>query len=769
MSDPLGKVWAKSPDRRRLADDPDAAGETLTAHTAQLLASLKALRSRYPELAAHTARSDLWNVAAWACALHDLGKCAVGFQAMLRGGSKFAHRHEVLSLVAVGALAFDEPTMGLVAAGVATHHRDWGNVRQLYPYGSPARAELVAELTDADFAAWPAWLATRMTPMLEKLGFAPLPEWVGPKEGPRQALGTAMRALALLAEEIEVEDALSPAARTARAMRGLVVLSDHVGSAHERHIEAPSLASVPAFLEAAKSVLTRGMAPHQSACSQTDGHVLLSAPTGSGKTEASLLWGARQRETSSGSPVVFYVLPYRASLDAMHRRMARYGIDPESQAVLQHAKAATSLYSWLLDRDYTGPEADRVVRRMENLRSLMTAPVRITTPYQLLRAVFGLRGHEAMLTDAAGGLFILDELHAYDVARLALILATLRHLTRDSGAKLFAMSATFPSVLKDALSDLVGGELTRIAATSETEAAFVRHTLRIADRDLGSDETFTEIVRRYRAGEAVLVVASTVRRAQDYWSRLRTELDPSACELLHGRFTGNDRAAKERALIERVATGRQRATEGVVLVATQVVEVSLDVDFDVLFTDPAPMEALVQRFGRVNRGRRGGLRDVVVHTAIPEDASRIYDPDIVQRTLDILRPHAESPVEESDVQAWVDAVYAPIGAKWKARLEREIDEVDRTVIRANHPLASHHELEEMFRKLFDGTEVVPARFREEYERLERDEPRLAQGYRVSISNGQWHALRAKGKLDGDFANVPYDSDRGLDLTDRSDA
>jgi hypothetical protein len=126
-------------------------------------------------------------------------------------------------------------------------------------------------------------------------------------------------------------------------------------------------------------------------------------------------------------------------------------------------------------------------------------------------------------------------------------------------------------------------------------------------------------------------------------------------------------------------------------------------------------------------------------------------------------------VEESDVQAWVDAVYAPIGAKWKARLEREIDEVDRTVIRANHPLASHHELEEMFRKLFDGTEVVPARFREEYERLERDEPRLAQGYRVSISNGQWHALRAKGKLDGDFANVPYDSDRGLDLTDRSDA
>ena len=125
----------------------------------------------------------------------------------------------------------------------------------------------------------------------------------------------------------------------------------------------------------------------------------------------------------------------------------RYGV-PEGAIVLQHAKATSDLYSFLTsNKGYTGDEAVRAARHEQNLGRLITAPVRVLTPYQFLKAVFGLRGHEAVLTDAAGGLFILDELHAYDVQRLSLILAVIYRLANHLGARFLAMSATFPKVL----------------------------------------------------------------------------------------------------------------------------------------------------------------------------------------------------------------------------------------------------------------------------------------------------------------------------------
>ena len=203
-------------------------------------------------------------------------------------------------------------------------------------------------------------------------------------------------------------------------MRGLVLLSDHAASAHEVHATAPVFASVSAFRSQLGDSWT-GF-PHQDAASQVDGHALLVAPTGSGKTEAALLWAAHQRESSAGTPGIFYVLPYRASLNAMHARIRdRYGV-PGDAVVLQHASAIASLYRYLTEQKGYKPDgAERVAKHGANLARLMTAPIRVLTPYQLLRGFFGLRGHEAILTDAAGGLFVLDELHAYDVARLGLI------------------------------------------------------------------------------------------------------------------------------------------------------------------------------------------------------------------------------------------------------------------------------------------------------------------------------------------------------------
>jgi len=388
-----------------------------------------------------------------------------------------------------------------------------------------------------------------------------------------------------------------------------------------------------------------------------------------------------------------------------------------------------------------------------------------------------LPGHEAILTDAAGGVLVLDELHAYDVPRLALILSAVRHLAGDLGAKVLAMSATFPAVLSEALCAALGGTPARITASRRTQEDFVRHTLHVVDRDMESAETLAEIERRASGGELVLVVASTVARAQRLFEAVTRAVGPDSTTLLHGRFTGNDRTRKERALAARAGTRTRGAVSAdgrrvAVLVATQVVEVSLDVDFDVLFSDPAPIEALLQRFGRVNRGRRGGLRDVVVHSHHPEQAHKVYSPAIVEAALAVLRPGSGRAVYEWDVQGWVDAAYAPIAASWTEQLAKGMAEVDRAVVRVNRPLESHPELASKFEELFDGCEVIPESKAPEYERLLREQPLEAAGLRVPISNGQRERLRrmrrlvprGSGATAFEVAMLPYDELRGLDLT-----
>ncbi len=779
MGDVLQSVWAKSP------RGGESEGETLAAHTGQVLGRLARWRERYPDLPKHCGRPDLWDLAAWACLLHDVGKIAKGFQGMLRGGPRFDDRHEALSLVTVGWLEVSGDARALVAAGVATHHKDLSELFQRYPFDPPReRARLLTELDQPDEEVLRRWLNGEGAPRLGALSFQPLPPLTA--RAPAEALALAMHDLAVLRERLGTMNATAPEALAARFVRGLVVLADHAGSAHQKLGEAPTLDSTTCL----KSIIVerlpaRDAEPgaegqlwsHQEEAAATDGHLLLRAPTGSGKTEAALLWAARQREMGPGHPPIFYVLPYRASLNAMRARIPeRYGV-AESSVVLQHSAATSALYGYLLaDKGYARYEALRAAAAERNLGTLMTAPVRVLTPYQWLRAFFGLPGHEAVLTDAAGGIFVLDELHAYDRRRLALILVGVQHLARDLGARFLAMSATLPSMLKEALGDALGSEPTEVVASSETQQRFVRHTLRLVDDDLLSDATVDSILRRHGHGEAVLAVATTVARAQALHDRLAERLaasaEPGVPTLLHSRFTGEDRAAKEREVARRVATGMTRSSSEVPLVvATQVVEVSLDVDFDVLFTDPAPLEALLQRFGRVNRVCRGGVRDVFVHTCVPRASRYVYEPAHVERTLATLACHRDEAVAEASVQEWIDAIYTPLAAAWRRELRRTMQADHEAVVAVNRPLESHAELADLFDELFDGKEVVPSLFEARYRERLRESPLEATGLRVPVSRDQWFGLKRKGLLrqckEGrvvfEVADLPYDSTQGLIL------
>lgn len=773
--DGLDEIWAKSP------AEGEPSGESLPAHTWALLCrvgELAALRPSLPELCA---LPGFWTLVGWAAFLHDWGKAARGFQRALRGGPAWGHRHEVLSLAFLDWIApsLDEERATWVAAAIASHHKDAVELAVLYPEDLPPEDDPLTDLagdleepTVRSLWHWlhevaPVWFSA---PPLAPLGLQPVPPSGNEREAVHQLLHHGReRVRAWLQRYNRLVERLHEGRDILSILRGILargalVQADHIASVKGvRHVSP-----LPKVPWDTKAVLRRvglsaeALYEHQEQALDTRGSALLIAPTGSGKTEAALLWAARQARAR-----LFYTLPYQASMNAMYDRLrAVFG---EEATGLLHGRSTLALYQRLMDQDYTPKEATRLARWAHNLSALPFHPVKVFSPYQMLKAAYQLKGYEAMLADYAQAAFVFDEIHAYEPRRLALILETVRYLREHLDAEFLVMSATMPRPVWDRLAHALPG-LQNIQASSSLYRAFARHRVHLLEGSLLAEEVLEQVLQAFQRGYLVLVACNTVGRAQEVYRALRDRVPPERHRdlfLLHGRFHGVDRQAKERCI--RMAAELGSADRwSVLLVATQVVEVSLNLDLDVLFSEPAPLEALVQRFGRVNRRRRVDSAPVYVCTE-PDDGQGVYDAALVQASLALLAREADGRVvDEAQVQGWLDEVYSgEVLAKWEREFQRTAKEFHSSFLESLRPFASDPALEEAFDRLFDGLEVLPLSLEDEYHRLRRCRPLEADQLLVPISWGRWHWLRQEGRIwteQGKWPQVvdaPYSSEFGL--------
>ncbi len=766
----LQNVWAKSP------APSQAQGETLVEHTYRVLERLADQYKLRPKLGYDLSSERFWHRAFWAGFLHDFGKAAVGFQKQVYPpGKLWGQRHEVLSLAFV-EWAFPEESEDWIwlVASIVSHHRDLDYIRTLYPTDldpeDDALKEMLDELPDDVIEGLWEWLNHAPQQWISEFGLEEagieMPELKN-LEPSRELRANGLRRIhkslsryRRFVRELEDAGARDLKNLSALAHRGVMMTADHAGSAHTQPFRRNPVVEPYELL---KNFEIDKPYPHQEFCCEVEGSVMFAAPTGSGKTEAALLWAARQSEQEL-VPRIFYVLPFQASMNAMRGRLAeRFS---EENVGLQHGRSRFALYRMFLAREDTPKEAARKAGFANNLTRLHYYPIRVLSPYQMLGALYRLKGYESDLTDAFGSLFIFDEIHAFEVKRLAIILKMMEYLGHHYGVRFCIMSATFPKILEDWLSEAVPG-LIKPDIPDALFEKFRRHRIALMDGELEDRFGIRAILAAANKG-SVLVCCNTVRRAQSVYEKLKESRQELHVELLHGRFNARDRVGKEQELLSKMNTKSRPDARGTVLVATQVVEVSLDVDFDTIFTEPAPLDALLQRFGRVNRGLRYPLCDVHVFREPREDVP-VYDTLLVQRTLDVLERENGQPIDEKLVGSWLNEIYAgEVAETWKREFGEAADIFRKVCVDKLIPYQSDRKLQEMFYEAFDGTEVVPASLEELYNKYMEEAPLQAGELPVTVTWGQFMSAKNKGLVrDSEdwpkVVDLPYDKEFGLRL------
>jgi len=687
---------------------------------------------------------------------HDLGKAARGFQESLKNGKRWGFRHEVLSASLLEAMAKNkDEAVEIALAAVISHHRDIDDQQLMTDSGHSHIPDLSREAGErfkkrkAELEPFWEWIRefVNSQQVFSGLCFPSSPSLLGPPAPILKWLYRNFRKKGVFSKGGFDREAL-----IYTLARGWLMASDHAVSA-----------GVSRFISQILSPDPPPLRRFQERIGEHKGDAILEAPTGSGKTWAALLWAMNNRVRGER---IFYLLPYQASIEAMAKTLR--GIFGDDTVSVLHARALDYAF-----REYFGGSGEyeaayERAREEVNVNRLFHKPLKVATPFQILKWFFGVRRFEIGIGEILGGLFIFDEIHAYDSHTTALILRMVR-VIKSLGGRFLFMSATFPDFLKTLLSDAVGQKLPEFRlgeGDDEWTNHFLgqaRHIIRWQSKSL--EKMVPEIVAAAREGNRVLVVANRVDQAQGIYRELIGKVD--GVHLLHGRFTRKDRVVKEERVM-RILQGKEEGPLSV-LVATQVVEVSLDVSFDVCFTELAPVDDLLQRFGRVNR--YGECKEgVEVHVATKFDSDRvkyIYNLERLERTVNEGPPDG-TPLTVPEMQQWVERVYR---TGWTEREQEEFNRIYNLfgdLLKALRPMQHQEEGEGEFRGLFKGVEVLPSSLYEEFKR-HFDEKRylLAEWLLVPITMGLFHKLRNEGRMHWlerervFMAEVQYDNGLGL--------
>lgn len=423
--------------------------------------------------------------------------------------------------------------------------------------------------------------------------------------------------------------------------------------------------------------------------------LLIEAAMGEGKTEAAL-YAYLRLQAQNGHRGLYIALPTMATGNQMFGRTLDFlneqGKGREVKLDLQLIHGATQLnelYQKLQGKIL--PNTEREEDLLENVearayfthkKQALLSEYGVGTVDQALLTVLNVKHQFVRLWGLGNRVVVIDEVHAYDTYTSELILTLVRWL-HALGSSVILMSATLPREKRRQILEAFGGHnldtdhYPRIYKVSGGDTTLVRfkgdktRTVTVGLQAVESDlEALVRLLEeKLENGGCAVCIVNTVDRAQALYQKVG-HLNPM---LFHARFPAEDRARLEGEVLARF--GKDATLENgqrpqrAVLVATQVVEQSLDLDFDLMVSDLAPVDLLLQRAGRLWRHKRGTrpisepvlyVAGLLHHDELPDLRTyywdKVYAPFILYKTWEAIRPLSQITLP-ADIDPLVQRVY----------------------------------------------------------------------------------------------------------------
>ena len=422
-------------------------------------------------------------------------------------------------------------------------------------------------------------------------------------------------------------------------LKGLLHRLDHSSSAGIS-TEEPKIKNFPEKVEVylkSKGSFSGFKDFQKKAVELSERNIILFAPTGSGKTEFGINWAFKSK--------LIYTLPIRVSINAMYERLAK--IFGEDKVGILHSDSMIYLLERYMEIYRENQELETLFDNVD-LAKNMSLPIIVTTGDQIFTSALKWPGFEKIYSLFLYTKIIIDEPQSYSPESLAIIIKALQEIISLNG-KFCLMSATVnPLILK-----YLGNYADYIQAYSDEELKRkYSHIIKI--RQLSILDCIDEIIECGRR-KNVLVICNTVKRAQEVYKVIHENLrgfEKIHVELLHSRFLEGQKAQKEKIIISN------QMRNGIVI-STQLVEASLDIDYDILFTELASADSLLQRMGRIYRKRQyeEAVPNVIILTKEPSGIGKVYQKEIVERTETFLKKFHENKITEYDKKELNEYVY----------------------------------------------------------------------------------------------------------------
>ena len=418
------------------------------------------------------------------------------------------------------------------------------------------------------------------------------------------------------------------------------------------------------------------------------GVYVMEATMGAGKTEAAL-YAAYKMLSSGANNGIYFALPTRLTSDRIYKRMESFlkAVETTGAAIrLSHGRA------WL-DNYKVGVSGPELPSWFEPSKRGLIYPFAVGTIDQALLSVMNVKHSFVRFYGLAGKVVILDEVHSYDMYTGSLVDTLVKEL-RSVGCTVIILSATLTADKRAKLLDIDAVHEQAYPLVSKTEnnkQVSVHPKTDNADKNInlkhiiGSNNIICDAILHARKGANVLCIANTVRTAQLWYNILRQEMNEDdekniPIGILHSRFLPIHRSEIENKWLELLGKDSNRRPEGSILISTQIVEQSVDIDADYMISELAPIDMMLQRTGRLWRHKRDNrpektpilslaLNDTLNNIenftseqfkeAIGQGSCYVYSPYVLYRTWKILRDRQTLTIPKQ-IRELIEGVYSDI-------------------------------------------------------------------------------------------------------------